>query len=104
MNRTGMLAAVLVAGLGLGYWLAGPTGGPAAQAQDAKGPAGRFTVVETDAATLIVVDNQTNVLNFYTIEKGGKPGDDLHLRGTLDLNGVGGPVLKPKKLKIEDEK
>lgn len=67
----------------------------------AQGPAvtaGRYTVVETEGTNLLVVDNVTNMLHFYTVEPGKEVGDDLHLRGSLDLNDVGKPVLKPKRV------
>lgn len=55
----------------------------------------RYTVVETEGVHLIVTDNQANVVYFYTIDEGEKPGADLHLRGTADLTQVGKPVIKP---------
>ena len=65
---------------------------------DAKPTSGpRYSVVETEAHNLIVTDNQTNILYFYTIDKDQPIGSDLKLRGSLDLNKVGEPVLKPKK-------
>jgi hypothetical protein len=64
---------------------AAPTSGP------------RYTVVDTQAHNLIVTDNQTNTLYFYTIDKDQPIGSELKLRGSLDLNKVGEPVIKPKK-------
>jgi hypothetical protein len=64
---------------------AGPASGP------------RYSVVETQAHNLIVTDNQTNTLYFYTIDKDKPIGSELKLRGSLDLTKVGDPVLKPKK-------
>ena len=64
---------------------AGPTSGP------------RYSVVETEASNLIVTDNQTNTLYFYTIDKDKPIGSELKLRGSIDLTKVGGPTLKPKK-------
>jgi hypothetical protein len=57
----------------------------------------RYSVVETEAHNLIVTDNQTNTLYFYTIEKGEAIGSELKLRGSIDLSKVGQPVIKPKK-------
>jgi hypothetical protein len=68
---------------------AGPTSGP------------RYSVVETEAHNLIVTDNQTNPLYFYTIEKGMPIGSELKLRGSIDLAKVGEPVIKPKKAASE---
>jgi hypothetical protein len=56
---------------------------------------GSYSVVATDGAHLIVVDNGTSKLYFYTIDKDGKIGDDLKLRGSVDLHDVGKPSLKP---------
>jgi hypothetical protein len=65
----------------------------AAQGQAAKG--GSYSVIATDGAHLIVTDNAANKLYFYTIDKEGKIGDELKLRGSLDLRDVGKPSLKP---------
>jgi hypothetical protein len=67
----------------------GPTSGP------------RYSVVETEAHNLIVTDNQTNTLYFYTIEKGQPIGSELKLRGSIDLSKVGERVIKPKKSPAE---
>jgi hypothetical protein len=58
-----------------------------------------YSVVETDGAHLIVVDNATNKIYFYTIDKDGKIGDDLKLRGWGDLGDVGKPTLHPERPK-----
>ena len=88
---------LLAAALGVGYFAAG-WGHPRAVGQNPTkdGHHGRYSVVETEATNLIVVDNQTNTLYFYTVEREQPPGSDLHLRGSLDLNRVGDPTLKPK--------
>jgi len=65
---------------------------PPSQAAGAK-----YTVVDTEGTNLLVVDNASNTMYFYTVDPGKEVGDDLHLRGSLDLNQVGKPVLKPKK-------
>ena len=57
----------------------------------------RYSVVETEAHNLIVTDNQTNALYFYTVDKGKPIGSELKPRGSIDLTKVGGPTLKPKK-------
>jgi hypothetical protein len=67
--------------------------------RDAKPTSGpRYSVTETQAHNLIVTDNQTNVLYFYTIDKDKPIGSELKLRGSLDLNKVGEPVLVPKRV------
>jgi hypothetical protein len=69
-----------------------------ANQKEAQGAAGaKYTIVETEGTNLLVVDNSTSTLFFYTVEPGKEVGDDLYLRGSLDLTQVGKPVLKPKK-------
>jgi hypothetical protein len=68
-----------------------------AERDGAATPVQRYSVIETQAHNLIVTDNSTNILYFYTIDKDQPIGSDLKLRGSLDLNKVGEPVLKPKK-------
>ena len=62
-----------------------PSGGP------------RYTVIDTEGHNLIVTDNRSNTLFFYTIDKDKEIGSELRLRATLDLNQVGKPTLKPMK-------
>jgi hypothetical protein len=57
-----------------------------AQPASAQGAASaKYTVVDTEGTNLLVVDNATSTLYFYTVEPGKEVGDDLHLRGSLDL-------------------
>ncbi len=71
---------------------------PEARGADAKPTAGaRYTVVDSEGVNLTVVDNAANTLYFYTEEPGKEVGEELHLRGSIDLSQVGKPVLKPKK-------
>lgn len=56
----------------------------------------RYTVVMTEGTNLLVVDNGRNTMYYYTVDQGKEVGDDLKLRGTIDLNEVGGPVVKPR--------
>jgi hypothetical protein len=63
----------------------------------AAGGGPKYTIVQTEVTNLLVVDNSTNTVYFYTVDEGKEPGSDLHLRGSLDLNKVGEKVLKPKK-------
>ena len=98
-NRKLWSVALVALGVAIGYFAAsmgaqkaiGQPGGAAATS----GP--RYTVVETDILSALVVDNSTNTVYFYTVEKDAEPGSDLHLRGSLDLTQVGQPMLKPKK-------
>jgi hypothetical protein len=64
-------------------------------AQDSGILSHRYSVIHTEGTNLLVTDNRTNTIYFYTIEENGKPGDDLILRGSADLNQVGKPVIKP---------
>jgi hypothetical protein len=61
----------------------------------------RYSVIDTEGHNLIVTDNQTNTLYFYTIDKDAKIGSDLKLRGSVDLTQVGKEVIKPTKGNIE---
>jgi hypothetical protein len=65
---------------------AGATGGP------------HYTVVETQGHNLLVTDNVTNTLYYYTIDKDKEIGSDLKLRGSVDLSQVGKPEIKIKKM------
>lgn len=56
----------------------------------------RYTVVTTDGLRLVVTDNRAQMVYFYALDKTGKPGDPLKLRGTLPLGDVGKPTLSLK--------
>lgn len=58
-----------------------------------------YTVVATDGTHLVVTDNKTNKVHFYAIEQGGKPGDELKFRGSINLEDVGKPTIQPTKAK-----
>src|SRR5438128_1677087 len=73
----------------------------AAAAASASASPARYSVVETEAHNLIVTDNQTNTLYFYTIDKDKEVGSELKLRGSVDLTQVGKAVIKPIKGKAE---
>jgi hypothetical protein len=100
MNRKtlgwGVVLAVLVIAVGA-FTLRARTEAQPAAAQAVTGA--KYTVVDTEGTNLLVVDNATNILYFYTTEPGKEVGDDLHLRGSLDLNEVGKPIIKPRKSK-----
>jgi hypothetical protein len=70
-----------------------------ARAERAADPAAfsRYAVIDTEGHNLIVTDNQSNTLFFYTIDRDKEIGSELKLRGTLDLRQVGKPTLKPMK-------
>jgi hypothetical protein len=97
---SGVVAGILVAALGA--MLASRTvsaGGEAAKGTSS-GP--RYRVVETEGHNLIVTDNQTNTLYFYTIDRDAKIGSDLKLRGQIDLTQVGKDVIKPSHVKLRE--
>ncbi len=74
---------------------------PGDVAQASPGAGVKFTVVETKGHNLVVTDNSTNTLYFYTVDKGKQPGADLHLRAKVDLNQVGKPVITPVDVNIQ---
>jgi hypothetical protein len=76
-------------------------GGTTVKGTATGGASPRYSVIETEGHNLIVTDNQTNTLYFYTIDKDSKIGSDLKLRGSLDLTQVGKPVIKPTTTGIE---
>src|SRR5437588_4690427 len=93
-SKSGLCIGVgmlLLVGIAIGMSLNSPT---AAQVPGGSANA-RFSVVETDGMSLIVTDNQKNTTFFYTVDQGEKPGAELHLRGTVDLNNVGQATIKP---------
>jgi hypothetical protein len=74
---------------------------PRMQAQAAPQNSGgaRYTVVDSDATNLTVVDNGSNTIYFYAEEPGQPVGQELQLRGSIDLSEVGKSVLRPKSAK-----
>jgi hypothetical protein len=96
-NRTTLVLAatlVVVALLVTARW-------QPALAEHAAEPSGvpHYAVVETEGHNLIVTDNLTNTLYFYTIDKDKEVGSELKLRGSIDLSQVGKPVIKPTETK-----
>jgi hypothetical protein len=87
--------ALIVFGLGLGVYAFKPVA-TTAQPFGAAGGFPKYTVVETEGTNLIVTDNSTNTLYFYTVDPEKAPGEDLKLRGAVELGEVGKPVIKPK--------
>jgi hypothetical protein len=62
-----------------------------AKEEDKAGGAGgaHYTVVMTEGHNLLVTDNATSKLYFYTIDKDAPLGSPLKLRASLDLTKVG---------------
>jgi hypothetical protein len=92
----GLLAVALVVGAALTFYSNRTAVGSAANAADMPP---RHTVVATDGLHLIVTDNMEDKVYFYAVDKDGKPGDELKLRGSADLKDVGKPVIKPTLIK-----
>jgi hypothetical protein len=65
----------------------GPPGGVGA-------PPAHYTVVMTEAHNLLVTDNASNKLYFYTIDKDKPVGSPLKLRASVDLAQVGEQEIK----------
>lgn len=100
MRQTSRLWAValIVFGVGFGVYAFRPT---TSTAQPPGGGTPKYTVIDTEGTNLLVTDNSTNTLYFYTVDPDKAPGEDLKLRGTVDLTEVGKPVIKPKLHKHE---
>jgi hypothetical protein len=95
-----VLAGALVVGALVVMNLGQPALGAGQQAdRAASGP--HYTVLETEGHNLVVTDNATNTLYFYTVDKGQPPGSDLKLRASIDLKNVGQSVIKPKNINIQ---
>jgi hypothetical protein len=60
-----------------------------------------YTVVETEGHNLVVTDNASNTLYFYTVDKGKAPGSELKLRAKVDLNQVGKPTIMPTEVNMQ---
>src|SRR4051794_7832192 len=94
-TRTVLVVVVLILVAGaLGFALRGPEQAAAqvaAQGAGGKGGGGmpHYSVVETNGQNLLVTDNSTNTLYFYTIDREEKVGAPLKLRASLDLTQVG---------------
>ncbi len=72
-----------------------------AQSDASPGTGPHFSIVETQGHNLIVTDNHTNTLYFYTVDQNKEVGSELKLRGRIDLNQVGKPIIKPVTHKSE---
>jgi hypothetical protein len=76
-----------------------PAFGGAEQGGAVSGP--HYTVVETEGHNLLVTDNASNTLYFYTVDKGEAPGAELKLRAKVDLTQVGKSAIKPVAINIQ---
>jgi hypothetical protein len=58
------------------------------------GSGSHYSVIETNGQNLLVTDNATNTLYYYSIDKEEKIGAPLKLRASLDLSQVGKADIK----------
>jgi hypothetical protein len=100
-NRKGLVLVAALAGIALLVVIRLQP----AQAERVEGPAAaggpHYTVVETEGHNLVVTDNETNTLYFYTVDKGKPPGSELKLRGKVDLTKVGKESIMPQDVNIQ---
>jgi hypothetical protein len=73
-------------------------------AEDAKVSGAHYSVVMTEGHNLLVTDNATNSLYFYTIDKDQPIGSPLKLRASVDLTKVGEPEITIKAGNLEGTK
>jgi hypothetical protein len=95
MSKQLRLTVVIAFVIGCGVLITSLTEPASGQAATSS-KSSHYTVVSTEGTNLIVTDNGTNTLYFYTIDEDAEPGDDLNLRASVDLNNVGQAVIKPK--------
>jgi hypothetical protein len=69
---------------------------------DGAGPA-HYSVVMTEGHNLLVADNTSNNLYFYTIDKDKPIGSPLKLRASIDLTKVGQPEIEITKHNMESK-
>ncbi|MFO0965106.1 MAG: hypothetical protein U0793_05915 [Gemmataceae bacterium] len=99
-NWTVRVLAALALGIVAGVALTIAFSQPAHAVGDKGGAApGSYSVVDTEGHNLIVTDNKTNTLYFYTIDKDAEIGSPLKMRGSVDLNQVGKAIITPTKAK-----
>jgi hypothetical protein len=93
-NRVLAACVVLLAIALLVVWGSDPAFG---QRRPGVGPpmsGSHYTVVVTEGHNLLVTDNGTNKLYFYTIDKDKPIGSPLKLRASVDLTKVGEEEIK----------
>ncbi len=87
-----ILAAVAVA-IVIGVALVMFHGPAEAQGKAKDGGGSHYSVIETNGQNLLVTDNRSNTLYYYSIDKEEKIGAPLKLRASLDLSQVGKPEI-----------
>src|SRR5579871_1645070 len=88
-SKNRILAAAVVALLLGVVALAYPSRQAAAREEGSAGGAPHYTVVMTEGHNLLVTDNASNKLYFYTIDKDKPIGSPLKLRASISLTDVG---------------
>ena len=65
------------------------------------GPFAHYSVIATEGHNLLVTDNATNKIYFYTIDKDKPIGSPLKLRASVDLTKVGDEEIKITEHNVE---
>lgn len=97
VSRNRILAVgfvVLVVGLIVLATTENPVFGQRPQRGGGGAGSAHYTVVMTEAHNLLVTDNASNKLYFYTIDKDKPVGSPLKLRASVDLAQVGEEEIK----------
>jgi hypothetical protein len=101
-----MVIGLVVVALGVLAWptfaqrRGGGFGAPDGAPRMMVGPA-HYSVVMTEGHNLLVTDNATNKLYFYTTDKDKPVGTPLKLRASLNLADVGQPEIKINDINVE---
>jgi hypothetical protein len=93
-NRVLAACVVLLAVALIVVWSSDSAFGQRRQAGPPMGAGAHYTVVMTEGHNLLVTDNGTNKLYFYTIDKDQPIGSPLKLRAEVDLGKVGEQEIK----------
>ncbi len=95
------VAALLVAVVALAYPTRQAEGRPEGSGS---GGAPHYSVVITEAHNLLVTDNASNKLYFYTIDKDKAIGSPLKLRASINLTDVGKDEIRITPHNLEGAK
>jgi hypothetical protein len=98
IGRRGTLLVLIIGmavGAGVAWNVSQPSFANQAGSAQAAGAVPNYSVVMTDGTHLIVTENRSNSLYFYTIEKDAEIGSELKLRARVDLTQVGKNVITP---------
>src|SRR5262249_53785634 len=101
MNWKSGMAAIVIVLLAAGVLLLSNHGLVQGQDGGKSGAIPKYTVVETQGHNLLVTDNSTNTIYFYTPDKDAPIGSPLKLRASLDLTKVGEAELKIKDYRTQ---